>query len=74
MVLKKLYKSQMTLTHLKTIHLKKYQGAIEVLYSGAKVLGTNTMLKWEMSENMTRPYADTTKVEMNYAIVCAKNV
>ena len=44
--------------------------SIEVLYSGAKVLGNNTILKWEMAENMTRPYADTTKVEMNYAI-CA---
>jgi hypothetical protein len=43
---------------------------IEVLYSGAKVLGTNTMLKWELSENMTRPFADTTKVVMNYNI-CA---
>jgi hypothetical protein len=43
---------------------------IEVLYSGAKVLGTNTMLKWELAENMTRPYADTTKVVMNYNI-CA---
>ncbi len=44
--------------------------SIEVLYSGAKVLGTNTMLKWELAENMSRPYADTTKVKMNYAI-CA---
>ena len=43
---------------------------IEVLYSGAKVMGTNTMLKWELSENMTRPFADTTKVVMNYNI-CA---
>ncbi len=43
---------------------------IEVLYSGAKVMGTNTMLKWELAENMTRPYADTTRVEMNYNI-CA---
>ena len=43
---------------------------IEVLYSGAKVMGTNTMLKWELAENMTRPYADTTKVCMNYNI-CA---
>ena len=43
---------------------------IEVLYKGVKVLGTNTMLQWEMAENMTRPFADTTKVEMNYAI-CA---
>ena len=43
---------------------------IEVLYSGAKVLGSNTLLDWRMAENMTRPFADTTKVEMNYAI-CA---
>ena len=35
--------------------------SIEVLYTGAKVLGTNTMLKWELAENMTRPAADTTK-------------
>ena len=44
--------------------------SIEVLYSGAKVLGTNTMLKWELAENMTRPASDSTKVEMNYAL-CA---
>ena len=43
---------------------------IEVLYNGAVVLGTDTMLKWELAENMSRPYADTTKVAMNYAI-CA---
>ena len=47
--------------------------SIEVLYSGAKVLGTNTMLKWELAENMSRPYADTTKVKMNYAI-CAPRI
>ena len=44
--------------------------SIEVLYSGAKILGQDMMLKWEMSENMTRPTADTTKVKMNYSI-CA---
>jgi hypothetical protein len=49
---------------------KKVSRSIEVLYGGAKVLGTNTMLKWELSENMTRPYADTTKVDMNY-VLCA---
>ena len=26
------------------------------------------MLEWKLSENMTRPYADTTKVEMSYVI------
>ena len=45
---------------------------IEVLYTGAKVLGTNVMLEWKMAENMTRPIADTTKVEMNYCITAPK--
>ncbi len=43
---------------------------IEVLYRGAKVLGTDIMLEWKVAPNMTRPKSDTTKVEMNYAI-CA---
>jgi hypothetical protein len=49
---------------------KRVSRSIEVLYSGVKILGKEKMLKWEMSEFMTRPYADTTKVEMNYTI-CA---
>jgi len=48
----------------------KLERSIEVLYSGAKILGHEKMLKWKMSENMTRPVADTVKVNMNYAI-CA---
>tara|TARA_B100000768_G_scaffold63924_1_gene61755 strand:+ start:586 stop:2997 length:2412 start_codon:yes stop_codon:yes gene_type:complete len=44
--------------------------SIEVLYEGAKVIGTDIMLKWNMSENMTRPLADTTRVEMSYSM-CA---
>ena len=51
-------------------NFERVSRSIEVLYSGAKVLGTETMLKWELAENMSRPMADTTKVEMNYAI-CA---
>ena len=51
-------------------NFERVSRSIEVLYSGAKVLGTNTMLKWELAENMSRPYSDTTKVTMNYAI-CA---
>jgi len=49
---------------------KKISRSIEVLYSGAKILGNNQMLEWKLSENMTRPFADTTKVEMNY-VLCA---
>ena len=43
--------------------------SIEVLYTGAKVLGLgDTMLEWKLAENMTRPNADTTKVNMNYIL------
>jgi len=41
---------------------------IEVLYEGVKILGNNQLIKWQLSENMTRPFADTTKVEMSYTI------
>ena len=47
---------------------KKVSRTIEVLYTGAKILGYDQMIDWRLSENMTRPYADTTKVQMNYAI------
>ena len=46
---------------------------IETLYSGAKILGHPMMLKWELAENMTRPFADTTRVKMNYNI-CAPRI
>ena len=49
---------------------KRVSRSIEVLYSGAKVLGNNQMLEWKLAENMTRPFADTTKVDMNY-VICA---
>tara|TARA_R110000796_G_scaffold178505_1_gene295193 strand:- start:414 stop:2834 length:2421 start_codon:yes stop_codon:yes gene_type:complete len=51
-----------------TDNFNKVHRAIEVLYSGAKILGFKKMLQWELAENMTRPYSDQTKVEMNYAI------
>jgi hypothetical protein len=49
-------------------NFERISRTIEVLYSGAKVLGTNIMLDWKLAENMTRPTADTTKVMMNYCI------
>jgi len=51
-------------------NFERVSRSIEVLYSGAKIIGTDTILKWELAENMSRPYADTTRVEMSYAI-CA---
>jgi len=49
-------------------NFERVSRTIEVLYTGAKVLGNNYMLEWKMAENMTRPAADSTKVEMNYCI------
>jgi len=48
----------------------KVSRKIEVLFEGVKILGNNELIKWELSKNMTRPMADTTKVEMSYTI-CA---
>ena len=46
--------------------------SIEVLYSGAKVLGYDMMLKWEMAKNMTRPKSNLVKVNMNYNLCAPK--
>ncbi len=46
--------------------------SIEVLYTGAKILGHNKMLNWRIAENMTRPNSNTVKVNMNYNIVAPK--
>ena len=43
---------------------------IETLYTGAKILGHPLMLEWRLAEHMTRPTANTMKVNMNYQI-CA---
>ena len=53
-------------------NFKKAYRSIEVLYSGAKILGHEKMLRWQMAENMTRQYADTVKVNMNYNIVAPR--
>ena len=44
--------------------------SIEVLYSGAKILGHENLLQWELAKNMTRPESNLVKVNMNYNI-CA---
>jgi len=47
--------------------------SIEVLFSGAKVMGVPQMLEWKLAENMTRPKSDLTKVKMNY-VICSPNL
>ena len=51
-------------------NFERIERKIEVLYEGAKIIGNNQLIEWKLSENMTRPFADTTKVEMSYTI-CA---
>jgi regulator of protease activity HflC (stomatin/prohibitin superfamily) len=51
-------------------NFERIQRKIEVLYKGVKVIGNNELIEWKLSENMTRPMADTTRVEMSYTI-CA---
>lgn len=53
-------------------NFERVERVIEVLYTGAKVLGHEKMLSWRLAENMTRPYADSPKVEMNYSIVAPR--
>ena len=49
-------------------NFERVSRSIEVLYTGAKVLGMSRVLDWKFAENMTRPFSDTTKVNMNYSI------
>jgi len=51
---------------------ERLQRSIECLYDGAMILGTEKLLKWEMSKNMMRPKSDFTKVKMNYSIVAPR--
>jgi len=57
----------------KSDNFNRVSRTIEVLFSGAKVMGVPQMLEWKLAENMTRPNSDLTKVNMNYAI-CAPNL
>ena len=54
-------------------NFERVSRSIEVLFSGAKVMGVPQMLEWKMAENMTRPSADLTKVNMNY-VICAPSM
>jgi len=51
---------------------EKVDRAIEVLYCGAKIVGSEDILDWKLAENMTRPKSDTTKVQMSYNIVAPR--
>ena len=50
----------------------KASRSLEVLYEGAMVLGTSTLLEWGVAKNMMRPKSDYNKVKMNYSIVAPR--
>ena len=45
---------------------------VEVLFEGAKILGAEKLLNWQLAENMMRPKSDMTKVKTNYSIVAPR--
>ena len=53
-------------------NFSRLQRSVEVLYEGAKIVGNDRLLKWELSKNMMRPKSDYTKVKMNYSIVAPR--
>jgi hypothetical protein len=56
----------------KSEEFEKVSRAIEVIYEGVKIVGSNKLLKWELKKNMMRPKSDTTKAQMSYAIVAPR--
>ena len=51
-------------------NFEKISKTVEVWYDGIMVMGTNIILKWELSKNMVRPTAASQKTMPNY-VACA---
>ena len=51
---------------------EKVSRTIEVIYEGAKIIGNNKLLKWQLAENMTRPKSNTVKAQFSYNIVAPR--
>lgn len=51
---------------------EKISRTIEVIYEGAKIIGTNKLLKWQLAENMTRPKSNTVKAQFSYNVVAPR--
>ena len=56
----------------KQIDFTRLEKAQEVLFEGAKILGTDIMLKWQKADNMMRDKSNFNKVKMNYSLVAPK--
>jgi len=53
-------------------NFEKIEKTIDVWYEGIMVMGTNILLKWEMSENMVRPKSATQHAIPNYVAVARR--
>ena len=51
---------------------EKSDRTIEVIYCGAKIVGSDKMLSWQLAENMTRPKSNTVKAQFSYAVVAPR--
>lgn len=51
---------------------EKVEKVIDVWYSGVMVMGTNILLKWELSENMVRPKSSSQHALPNYVAVAPR--
>lgn len=51
---------------------EKVESVKEVWYDGILVLGSNTVLKWELLKNMVRPEAATQRALPNYVVVAPR--
>ena len=47
---------------------EKVAEAVETVYEGVSILGTNTILQWEKASNIVRPNSNTNLVLMNYVV------
>ena len=56
----------------KRSNFEKISRSVEVIYTGAYILGVNKLLKWELAKNMVRPKSDTTKAMLSYNIVAPR--
>mgnify|MGYP003665343202 FL=1 len=50
------------------VRFNKVAEAVEVVYEGVLILGSNELLKWKKASNMVRPNANTNLVLMNYVV------
>ena len=51
---------------------ERLQRAVECIFEGAIILGTDKVLKWRKAENMMRTKSDFNKVKMNYTLVAPR--